>query len=190
MEQYPHVLDPGQWIDRYAGTLFKFAVTRVSNSELSKDLVQETFLSALKNAGSFRGEVTELNWLYAILKNKIIDYYRSKAKLVVREIQEAEKEINSYFDEEGNWQSPARPADWKLSYSDSAEASEFYEVIERCKRKLAELQNVVFTMKYLDEKSSEEICKELEISSSNFWVLVHRARLQMRQCLEKNWFIK
>jgi len=77
-----------------------------------------------------------------------------------------------------------------VDYNQQIEQKEFYEILERCKQKLADLLNAVFTLKYLEEKESDEICKELNISSSNYWVLLHRARLKIRQCLEENWFIK
>jgi RNA polymerase sigma-70 factor (ECF subfamily) len=190
VEATKHITKPAQWIEQYADTLFKFAVSRVGDSETAKDLVQETFLSALKNADSFRKEISEKNWLFTILKNKIIDHYRSSAKSLVSSLDEYLEKANDYFDEEGNWQPSAMPKQWGIDYSQNIETKEFYEILEKCKKKLNELQNMVFTLKYLDEKNSNEICKELNISSSNYWVLIHRAKLQMRQCLEKNWFKK
>ncbi len=170
--------------------LFTYAVSRISNSETAKDLVQDTFLSAIKNSDSFRGEISEKNWLFAILKNKIIDHYRSKSRKLVLELNTHLEEAEIFFDEEENWKPSARPQLLTADYSKNIETKEFYEVMEKCKQKLAELQNMVFSMKYLDEKNSDEICKELNISSSNYWVLMHRAKLHLRQCLEKNWFVK
>lgn len=189
MEATKNIINSSQWVEQYADSLFRFAVSRISDSETAKDLVQDTFLSALKNADNFRGEISEKNWLFTILKNKIIDYYRSKAKQSFTELKEHLEEAENYFD--GNdWNESAKPKEWGIDYSLPIETKEFYEVMEKCKQKLAELQNAVFTLKYMEDKNSDDICKELEISSSNYWVLLHRAKLQIRKCLEKNWFKK
>jgi RNA polymerase sigma-70 factor (ECF subfamily) len=79
---------------------------------------------------------------------------------------------------------------WGVDYNTVIEQKEFYSILELCKSKLKAVQNAVFSMKYLDGIESEEICKELNITSSNYWVLIHRAKLQLRTCLEKNWFNK
>src|SRR6266542_4971224 len=178
MEKVKNILQPKLWVKRYTDQLFKYAVIRIGNEETAKDLVQDTFLSALKNVDTFRGEISEKNWLFAILKNKIIDHWR-QARL------ESIPDEESFFTEEGDWLKSMRPAPGM-----DFESKEFHEVLEKCKQKLAELQNAVFTLKYLDEKNSDEICKELEISSSNYWVLIHRAKLHLRRCLERNWFVK
>lgn len=190
MEEIKHITKSSEWVEQYADPLFKFAVSRISDTETAKDLVQDTFLSALKTFHAFREEISEKNWLFTILKNKIIDHYRSKAKSFVNSLDEYLEKANDYFDEDGNWNESAKPKQWGIDYSQNIETKEFYEIMEKCKKKLNELQNSVFTMKYLDDKNSDEIRKELNISSSNYWVLIHRAKLQMRQCLEINWFKK
>jgi RNA polymerase sigma-70 factor (ECF subfamily) len=190
MEEPKHNITPDYWVGQYADQLFKFAVSRVSDPELARDLVQDTFLSALRVQKDFRGEISEKNWLYAILKNKIIDHYRKKVTQSFTELNEIMNEAQDYFDEDENWKESARPKEWSVDFSQSIEQKEFYVVLERCKQKLAELLNAVFTLKYLDDKNSDEICKELNISSSNYWVLLHRARLKIRECLEVNWFLK
>jgi RNA polymerase sigma-70 factor (ECF subfamily) len=82
------------------------------------------------------------------------------------------------------------PKEWGIDYNNSIESKEFFEVLEKCKSKLKEMQNAVFTMKYMEGMESEEICKALNITPSNYWVLLHRAKVQLRGCLEKNWFIQ
>ena len=183
-------LDSKRWVEQYANQLFKFAVSRIGNSELAKDLVQDTFLSALKNADGFRGDISEKNWLYTILKNKIIDHYKSKARAITSSLNEQLEKMNDYFDEDGNWHSMAKPTHWLVNDLQNIETKEFYGILDSCKKKLNELQHMVFTMKFMDDMNSDNICKELNISSSNYWVLMHRAKLQMRACLEKNWFKK
>ena len=123
--------------------------------------------------------------MYKILKNKIIDHFR---KASTRNEERLEDDF-FYFDESGHWTSNG-PKDWNINYNDTIATKEFFEVFEKYKKKLKEIQSMVFSMKYLDGFESEEICKELNITPSNYWVLLHRAKLQLRNCLEKNWFIK
>ena len=94
----------------------------------------------------------------------------------------------TYFDEKEHWTKSASPTKWGAGES-TIEQKEFYEVLRKCKNKLKDIQNTVFSLKYLEGMESEEICKELNISASNYWVLIHRAKLQLRACLEKNWFL-
>jgi len=190
MEKAKKELNLSAWIEHYSNPLYKYAVMRVADKETAKDLVQDTFLSALKSTDTFRNEASEKSWLYSILKNKIIDYYRSKARKSLTYIEKYLGEAHSFFDENGHWDESSLPQSWSIDYSHTMESKEFYEVLEKCKNKLAELQNAVFTLKYLEDKDSDEICKELNISPSNYWVLIHRCKLQIRQCLEKNWFVK
>lgn len=184
-----NTLNPNSWVDKYSDKLYRFALMRVSDKEVAQDLVQDAFLSALKNAPNFRGEISELNWLYTILKSKIIDHYKKASTRLSENI--GDTPLDFYFVKGGHWDKKNAPADWGVSYdSDKVEKSDFYRVLENCKQKLNEIQNAVFTLKYLDDENSDDICKELGISSSNYWVLLHRAKLQLRECIERNWFDK
>jgi len=180
-------LQPELWVKNYSDMLLRFASIRTNNDEQAKDLVQETFLAALRNLETFKGDISEKNWLYFILKNKIIDHYRKKASSLVIDIENLIEKSSDYFDDSGHWKESTYPKEWGVSYSDPVEKEEFYEILNQCTQKLSELIRIVFTMKYLDDKESEEICKELQITSSNYWVIIHRAKLQIRKCLEKNW---
>jgi RNA polymerase sigma-70 factor (TIGR02943 family) len=177
------------WIEKYSDALFKFARVRVGDRETAKDLVQETFLSALQNIESFRGESSQETWLTAILKNKIIDYYRKRktANSVPLIDEDGTSELDKYFDEEGEWKSSAGPVSWNASGYQILRSKEFLEILQRCLSKLSDHGRSIFVSKYLDELDSEEICKQLDLTSSNYWVIMHRAKLQIRQCIEKNW---
>jgi len=177
------------WVEDYSDVLFKFACLRVGDRETAKDLVQETFLSALQNVESFRGESSPETWLTAILKNKIIDYYRKRksAKSVPLIDENGASELDKYFDEEGEWKSSAGPVSWNASGYQILRSKEFLEILQKCLSKLSDHGRSVFVSKYLDELDSEEICKQLEVTTSNYWVIMHRAKLQLRQCIEKNW---
>jgi RNA polymerase sigma-70 factor (TIGR02943 family) len=184
-----HILNPKDWVDKYSDELFGFAYMRVSDEDIARDLIQDTFLSALRNLQSFKGEISEKNWLYLILKNKIIDHYRKNAKTPLTRFDD-DSELDEFFDEEGHWKKEALPEEFSLTVSSSHFSFEFYEILEKCKRKLNEIQMRLFSMKFVDEVESEDICKEMEISSSNYWVLIHRIKLKIRKCIEKLFYGK
>lgn len=185
----PSQLDATKWVSDFSDMLYRFALPRVNDAEIAKDLVQDTFLAAWRNYENFKGEISEKNWLYAILKNKIIDHYRKASTRLTDSLTTTAGE-EAYFNENQHWTQPASPTEWAEGSGAPIEKKEFYEVLRKCKTKLKEIQNTVFTLKYLEGMESEEICKELNITASNYWVLIHRAKLQLRACLEKNWFIK
>lgn len=172
---------------QYSDQLLRYALPRVNDKATAKDLVQETFLAAWRNLDQFRGEISEKNWLFTILKNKIIDHFRKAVNRLTDSLPPATGD-EPYFDENGHWAASGSPKDWGAQYQNPVETREFYEVLGRCKSRLKNIQNAVFTMKYMDGLESEQICKELNITPSNYWVLLHRAKLQLRSCLEKNWF--
>lgn len=182
-------LNPQNWVAKYSDELFAFAFIRVSDEETARDLIQDTFLSALKNLESFKGEISEKNWLYLILKNKIIDHYRKNSKTPLTRIDN-EQDEDEFFDESGHWKKEALPNPFGQAVNTQQHSFEFYEILEKCKRRLNKLQLNLFSMKFLDEIDSEEICKELEISSSNYWVLIHRIKLKIRKCIEKLFYGK
>jgi RNA polymerase sigma-70 factor (TIGR02943 family) len=182
-------LNATKWVSDYGDMLYRYALPRVNDMETAKDLVQETFLAAWRNYDNFKGEISEKNWLFTILKNKIIDHFR-KASTRLTDSLPGMADEDAYFDDAQHWTMAAAPQHWNLDTDAAIERKEFYEILGRCKGKLKEIQNTVFTMKYLDGLESDHICKELNITTSNYWVLIHRAKLQLRACLEKNWFIK
>lgn len=178
-----------QWVNDYSDVLYAYVVQRVKNSESAKDLVQETFLAAWRNVDNYNGEASVKTWLFTIIKNKIIDHYRKSSRQITEELPEGNEPLDAYFDEAEHWKESEYPKDWNIA-SKKVESKEFYDVLGRCKTKLQDVQNAVFSMKYIDGLESEEICKALTLSSSNYWVLMHRAKVQLRACLEKNWFVR
>lgn len=181
-----HTLYPEKWVDLYADYLFNYAITRVDNHDLAKDLVQETFFSGIKGKDNFRGQAAERTWLISILKRKIIDHYRkiNSAK--------GQKEVRMNFYEngakKGNWLEERAPMHWGNEADKKIENSELKGTLEKCIDNLPEKHKMVFLLKTVQNFETEEICNELDISASNLWVIVHRARLQLRRCLEENWF--
>jgi len=181
-----HTLNPTKWIDNYSDYLFRYTIIRVNNHEVSKDLVQETFFSGLKSAKNFEGKATERTWLISILKRKIIDHYRK----INSKKGQAEVRMNYYNDgeNEGDWIEERVPQSWGNEVEKKIENKELQHQIDLCVDKLPQKYAMVFRMKTIQEIDTQVICKELDISSSNLWVIIHRARMQLRKCLEDNWF--
>lgn len=183
-----NTLDPNKWISSYADYLFNYTIARVNDSDIAKDLVQETFFSGLKSAKNFEGKSTERTWLISILKRKIIDYYRK----INSKKGQAEVKISFYDtgDNEGNWIEERVPQSWDKSAEQHIENDELKAQIDLCISNLPEKYAMVFRMKTIQEFETDEICKELDITPSNLWVMIHRARTQLRDCMETNWFKK
>jgi RNA polymerase sigma-70 factor (ECF subfamily) len=184
-------LKPENWVDRYADYLYNYAYYRVNKQELAEDLVQDTFLSALKALDSYKGEAAEKTWLVSILKNKIIDYYKKASTRNETSLELNFVETNSYeayFNpkKNGHWQNQAKPKQWADADS-GIENKELQKALEKCMQELPEKWRGIFSMSMLDEEDAKIVCKEFNLSSSNFWVIIHRAKLQLRACLEQNW---
>jgi RNA polymerase sigma-70 factor (ECF subfamily) len=179
-----HQLNPNKWIDLYSDYLFNYTITRVNDREIAKDLIQDTFFAGLKSMKNFKGEASERTWLISILKRKIIDYYRKinsiKGKAEVR---------MTYLtnDQEGDWLEERVEDEGYLNAEETMENSELGDAIYDCMSKLSEKQSTVFKMKTILGYETETICKELDITASNLWVILHRARIQLAECLEKKW---
>ncbi len=182
--------DPNMWVDRYADYLFRYAIARFNDEEVAKDLVQETFLSALKGLDKFEGKSTEKTWLTGILKHKIIDVYRREYSGLhaSKEASESEQESDDFFDaNNGHWKSNHAPKLFGTEQHDPLHHKEFNQTLQLCFKKLPALWATVFTMKHLDEEPTETILLDLKLSSSNFWVIIHRTKLSLRACLQTHW---
>ena len=180
-----HEIHPDKWIDLYADYLFNYTVTRVSDREIAQDLVQDTFLAGLKSMKNFKGEASERTWLISILKRKIIDLYRkinsNKGKAEVRiQYNDAESE--------GDWLEERVADPFDKTAEDSMQNNELGDAIHNCLEKLPKKQSQVFKMKTVLNYETEVICNELNITASNLWVIIHRARTAMADCLQENWF--
>ena len=186
MTEQKHTLNTNKWIDNYADYLYNYSISRVNNSDLAKDLVQDTFFAGLKSAKNFQGKASERTWLVSILKRKIIDYYRK----INSKKGQAEVRMSFYEDgeNEGSWLEERVPQSWDNASEKKIENEELRNQLELCINKLPEKYAMVFRMKTVQEFENEEICKELGITSSNLWVIIHRARTQLRKCMEDNWF--
>jgi len=182
-----HTLDPSTWVDRYSRELFRFAVQRLRNEDDAEDVVQETFLTAWRTRKNFRGDLSERNWLYMILKSRIIDSVR-KRQTRQKTFTDVEDVGEDTFREDGHWAPEYRAQQWPPEAMDHIERLEFQEVFDRCLGGLTDRSRLIFLAKEVDGLEAEEICQEFDITASNLWVILHRARLKLRECLQKNWF--
>lgn len=176
--------DPATWVDRHGDTLYRYALARVHRPDVAEDLVQETLLAGLKSRDSFEGRSSEQTWLIGILKHKLVDHFRARS----REAPSAEPdrdETDTLFDAKGQWRSA--PKAWTTP-EQSLKAQEFWAAMTRCLSALPPHLGAAFTLREIEGLKSEEVCKILEISATNLWVRLHRARLRLRQCLEFHLF--
>ena len=172
----------------HRGYLLRVAVLQLRDNDVAEDVVQDTLLAALQGAGGFSGKSSLKTWLTGILKHKIVDVIRRKGRQPVLASFDEECQIDdldALFDESGHWENP--PADWGNPES-ALSQQQFFDVMQICLDKLPPNTARVFMMREVMELTSEEICKELSITSTNLWVILYRARIALRQCLEQNWF--
>ena len=180
-----HQINPNKWIDLYSDYLFNYTITRVNDRDIAQDLVQDTFFAGLKSMKNFKGEASERTWLVSILKRKIIDYYRkinsNKGKAEVR------VNFSEEGDEEGSWLEKRVADPFDKTAEDNIENKELGLAIHDCLSKLPEKQAEIFKMKTIIGYETEVICNEFDITASNLWVIIHRARTALASCLEDNW---
>lgn len=187
--------DPERWVDEHGDYLFKFAVIRLRDQTLAEDFVQETFLAALKGGKNFAGRSAERTWLTGILKNKICDHYRKASR------ETSFTDLEFYSDEENDrfiadglfkdgWIHELGPLEWSQAPGASLDSGAFWQTFHDCSGKLPRTVATVFNLREVDGVESGEICQLLSISESNLWVMLHRARMALRRCLETNWFGK
>lgn len=171
--------------------MLRFTIVQLSDSHLADDVVQEALMGALKGTQSFRGQAAIKTWVFAILKNKIADALRQKhrhdqARVLLQEDEELE-DFSDAFKPNGHWQPEARPASWG-NPQDSLHQAQFWMVFEYCLDHLPNQQGRAFMMREFVELSTQEICQELGITLTNLNVLLHRARMRLRECLNMKWF--
>ncbi len=180
-----HQINPNNWIDLYSDYLFNYTISRVSDRDIAQDLVQDTFLAGLKSMINFKGNASERTWLVSILKRKIIDYYRkinsNKGKAEVRIA------YNNDTETEGDWLEERVADPFDKTAEDNLQNNELGDAIYNCLGKLPKKQAHVFKMKTIQSYETEVICNELNITASNLWVIIHRARTAMALCLKESW---
>ena len=182
------MLDAQTWLTEHGDYLFRVARRQLHSDELAEDAVQETLLAALSAQTRYAGEASPRTWLTGILKHKIVDLIRRQVREVGLPRDEYDEEaIDSLFKQNGHWVEPLRP--WGNPHNE-AELSQLRRVLDKCADGLKPVMAQVFSLREVGGMETAEICKELGITPTNCWVLLHRARLFMRECLELNGFSK
>jgi RNA polymerase sigma-70 factor (ECF subfamily) len=176
-----------EWLNEHGDYLYRFALARLRDSHLAEDVVQETFLAAIKSP-SFVEQSSPRTWLTGILKHKIIDVMRKSQREVVATdlMNEEDASMDEFFDSTGHWIEP--PQAWDVP-DDALEQKQFFGILQACVDKLPKKLATMFLMRDVHETDNEEICKELEITATNAWVMLYRARMSLRKCLEINWLV-
>ena len=170
--------------------LLRFARLQLRDNAAAEDVVQESLVAALSAAGQFAGRAQAKTWVFAILKNKIIDHLRQRKRepnLGGGDDDFSDDAFDALFDETQHWKPAERPSHWG-DPERSLEDSRFWSVFEACLDKLPENTARVFMMREFLGFETEEICKELHLTASNCWVILHRARMALRLCLDTRWF--
>jgi RNA polymerase sigma-70 factor (ECF subfamily) len=179
----PSALDPAGWLERHGDYLFRYAMSRLRGAEAAEEVVQETFVSALKAKSRYSGRGAERAWLLGILKRKIIDTIRARRRESARGGEEDAFDPTAVlFDETGHWRQ--HPKSFELGPEANLERAEFWAAFRACLGSIPVRQAELFSLRELDGLSTEEICKELAITPSNLWTLLHRARVALARCLK------
>ena len=181
-------LDAHTWLAEHGDYLFRFARRQLHSDALAEDAVQETLLAALTAQARYSGDASARTWLTGILKHKIVDQVRRQIRETdIPRDAEGEEALDSLFRPDGHWAAPVRA--WGNPHTE-AELSQLRRVLDLCADRLKPGMAQVFSLREIAGMETEEICKELGITPTNCWVLLHRARLFMRHCLELNGFSK
>jgi RNA polymerase sigma-70 factor (ECF subfamily) len=183
-------IDPA-FVARVRGDLLRFARLQLGSDDEAEDAVQEALAAALRNGDQFRGEAALKTWVIAILKNKIADLLRQRRRRPLGASEMAAEEdggtLPALFDERGMWREAARPAAWEDPEA-GLHSDQFLAIFDACLNRLPAQQGQVFMMREVVELATDEICDELGLTSGNIHVILHRARLALRACLQHHWF--
>ncbi|MFT7157269.1 MAG: RNA polymerase sigma-70 factor (TIGR02943 family) [Parvicella sp.] len=185
MDEKRPSIDVTTLVEDFGDDLYRFAYSKTQDKMISEDLVQETFIVAIQKSDKFRGESAPKTWLTSILKNKIADFYRKKKKEGI--VGEDIEDLTLSFTDNGHWSptSNSNPFEFEGPLLNN---QEFTDVFYSCIDNLPDLWRSVIKMKYVNPQKSNEICKELEITDTNLWQIVHRSKLKLRSCIDSNWF--
>ncbi len=175
-----------EWVKKYSGALYDWALRKTGDAHLAADLVQDTFLAAAENAATFEGRSAPKTWLFGILKNKIAAYYRRLLRQPTT--LPGDEHLDRFFRPDGSWWPHLRPSPWPDNLEALTNNPDFNQILDRCIAQLPLSMQACIRLKFLEGKRGPDICEELGVSAANYWQLVHRAKIQLRHCLQTNWF--
>ena len=181
-------LDSNAWVDEHGDYLFRFAVKQLKNTSLAEDMVQDTLVSAMTAKNSFSSISSVRTWLTAIMKNKIVDYWRRHGREIsisdLMNESEEDSSVDDFFDKTGHW---AEMPNVYPNPDSALENKQFWGIFEHCLSKLRPQQAEVFLAKEVHGMDNDEISESYSLNSNNVWVLMHRARVALGKCLEIHW---
>ena len=180
--------EPSSWVDAYGDRLFRYALSRVRDEGSAEDLIQDTLITAFKSRERYKGESSELTWMTGILRNKIFEFYRRQAKETPLLPSDEEMEPESEFFDGRHWAASAAPRDWGGEPARKAESSEFSVALRKCLSALSENAARAFILREMEGVSPKEAADALGVAPGHLAVLMYRARMRLRRCLEKNHF--
>lgn len=181
--------DPINWLHDYGDALYRFALSRVRDSFTAEDLVQETLLAAYRSREGFSRQSTVKTWLTGIMKHKIMDYYRKlKPEQSDENIDNFSYSLDNLFNEQEKWK--IKPGEWAGDPQNLVEGKELMAAIQMCLADMPKKMSLAFTLREKEGATTSEICEILQTGENNCWVILSRARMLLRRCLEVNWFSK
>ena len=166
--------------------MYRYTLVRVKDASTAEEIVQVTFFAALQATHTFAGRSSEKSWLFGILKHKILDHFREIKKNRTYDLTPEDDKDPYEYDQAGHWKK--MPRHWGLDPVKSAENQELTEKLALCLDDLSDKFREIFVLKEIEGLSTEEICKDFNIKPTNLWVILHRARNQLKKCLEIHWF--
>ena len=185
-----HIQTTSDLLAEHGDYLYRFALARLRDPHQAEDVVQETMLAVLQS-NSFIGQSSPRTWLTGILKHKIIDVLRKQLREVSLDESADNRhhfleqpEMDEFFADDGHW--AEKPQAWGKPDGE-LEQKQFFGVLQKCMEKLPKKLAAIFTLRDIEEEENEKICKDLQISATNAWVMLYRARMTFRKCLELNW---
>lgn len=181
--------DPATWVDAHGDRLFRYALSRIRDERAAEDLIQETLLAAFRGRDKFKGESSELTWMIGILRNKIFEHLRRQAREVpLAAPAEDDEREEALFDGTGHWKEAVAPADWGGEPQKKAESAEFSAALKDCLDALTPNVARAFVLREMEGVEHRACAEALGVPPGRLAVLLYRARLRLRRCLERGLF--
>lgn len=192
MSTVEHTMIDEEFLAEIRRDMIKFAALQLRDDALAEDVVQDALMGAMANAQGFAGKSALKTWVFSILRHKIVDQIRQKSRTtnisaLSPEEESMDQAFESLFKSNAHWTPQSRPSNWG-DPEESLRQQRFWDVFDACLKHLPENTARVFMMREFLEFETPEVCHELNITTSNCNVILHRARNGLRRCLEGNWF--
>jgi RNA polymerase sigma-70 factor (ECF subfamily) len=176
------------WLTEHGDALYRYALLRVRRTDIAEDLVQETLLAAIRAHDRFTEKSSQRTWLIGILKHKIVDHLRKLWRERKTTGAFDPNGVADPFTENGNWK--RRVVDWRAGPVEEIQSRELGRVLQDCLRKLPPRVAELFWLREAEDVPTDELCQLLDVSPTNVWSMLYRARIRLRECLSLNWFGK